>query len=257
MPAPTAPALHVLKQPDPLAALDVLLSAVRAAAQEAGFPALEAERRCDALRAACVEEQRRCVEYLGEAWAAPWDRERCAVRWACSYVAVMSARDRVKSMLAVSQEGGTLAVSRNRGAAGQDPGAAATSDPGPNPAAPHTVAAAAGGALTARAGTGRRQEDAQPADDDSAFRPAKRCLDETRFRNFKRLRAVLKANPWIRTRKPSPQRLKVHAGDWDRYLAMLDEAGFDALDVSAETMDAFLAEMRRRQEEIRRRKAGE
>jgi hypothetical protein len=103
---------------------------------------------------------------------------------------------------------------------------------------------------------GGRLPEAGQVTDDSAYRPAKRFLDGNRFRSHKRLSAALKRNPWIRTRKPSPQRLEVHAGDWDRYLAMLDEAGFDALDVAAETADAFLTEVRRRQEEIRRRKAG-
>jgi hypothetical protein len=95
----------------------------------------------------------------------------------------------------------------------------------------------------------------EAAEDDSAYRPAKEFLDAPRFPTIKRLRAALKRQPWIRTRKPSPQRLKIHAGDWHQYKAMLDAAGFDALDVAGETADAFMAEARRRQEEIRRRKA--
>src|SRR5262245_38012097 len=59
LPALTAPNIHVLKQADPLADLTALFPTVRAAAQAAGFPALEAEQRCDALRAACAEEQYR------------------------------------------------------------------------------------------------------------------------------------------------------------------------------------------------------
>jgi hypothetical protein len=92
--------------------------------------------------------------------------------------------------------------------------------------------------------------------DESAFRPAKEFLDAGRFGSYKRLRAALEGNPWVRTRKPSKQRLEIHAGDWHRYLAMLDAAGFDALDVAGETADAFMAEVRRRQAEITRRKAG-
>jgi hypothetical protein len=84
--------------------------------------------------------------------------------------------------------------------------------------------------------------------------PAKLFLDSVRFTSYKRLHAALKANPWIRHDKPSPQRLRIHPGDWRRYTAMLDEAGFDALDVSAQSIDAFMAEVRRRQEEIKQRK---
>jgi hypothetical protein len=94
-------------------------------------------------------------------------------------------------------------------------------------------------------------------EDLSAYRPATEFLDSTRFRTYNQLHAALKRQPWIRTRKPSPQRLLIHAGDWHHYLTMLDDAGFDALDVQAQTVDVFLAEVRRRQEEIRARKAGE
>jgi hypothetical protein len=98
-------------------------------------------------------------------------------------------------------------------------------------------------------------KDERTAVDDSAFVPATRCLDTTRFKNIKRLRAALKANPWIRSRKPSGQRLDVHSGDWSRYTAMLDASGFDALDVSAETADLFMEQVRHRQAEARRSKA--
>jgi hypothetical protein len=217
------PNLLALEQSGPLAALTALLPEVRTAAQAAGFPALEAEHRCDALRAACVEEQLRATNYLGAEWRfasghpvgkpeARLETEGYTGRWVKAFLGVRSALDRVMSMLAVE-------------------------------------------ATPALAGAERRQEDAPPADD-SAFRPANRLLDSTRFTHFKRLHAALKANPWIRTRKPSRQRLEVHAGDWDRYLAMLDAAGFDALDVAAETAVAFMAEAHRRQDEIRSRKAG-
>jgi len=92
-------------------------------------------------------------------------------------------------------------------------------------------------------------------EDDSAYRPAKEFLD-TQFTTYKRLRAALKANPWIRTQKPSTQRLVIHAGDWQRFRKGLDAAGFGALDLSAETVEAFMAEVRNRQQEIKQRKAG-
>src|SRR5262249_28400945 len=49
--------------------------------------------------------------------------------------------------------------------------------------------------------------------DDSAYCPAKLFLDSSRFTTYKRLHAALRAHPWIRTRKPSQQRLTIHAGD--------------------------------------------
>lgn len=92
--------------------------------------------------------------------------------------------------------------------------------------------------------------------DDSAFRPAKDFLDATRFTTYKRLHAALKGNPWIRTRKPSKNRLLVHAGDWLAFISGLDSAAFGALDLSAETAGEFMAAVRRREEEIRQRKVG-
>jgi hypothetical protein len=85
--------------------------------------------------------------------------------------------------------------------------------------------------------------------DELSYVPASQCLDTTRVTTIKKLHAALRANPWVRTHKPSPQRLEVHAGDWHRYIAKLDAAAFDNPNV-----DAFLAEARR--EEIKRRKAG-
>jgi hypothetical protein len=97
---------------------------------------------------------------------------------------------------------------------------------------------------------------AAAAEDDPAFRPAKEFLDATRFKSYKALDGALRRNPWIRTDKASTQRRRLRAGDWHRYIAMLDAAGFDALDVSARTVEDFMAEARRRQEETRQRKAG-
>jgi hypothetical protein len=95
-----------------------------------------------------------------------------------------------------------------------------------------------------------------PADDDSAFRPASEFLDPSRVPDYKRLQRILRANPWIRTRKPSPQRLQIHAGDWHDCLSRLDAAGFDALDARPELVADFLNEAGNRQEEVRRRKSG-
>lgn len=92
--------------------------------------------------------------------------------------------------------------------------------------------------------------------DDSAFLPASTFLDKTRFKTYKQLRAALEARSTIRTRKPSPQRLEIHAGDFLRYCKELDTADFEALDRTADrTTIHFLAELHRRQEDIKRRKA--
>jgi hypothetical protein len=98
-----------ITQGDPLAALTALLPAVRAAAHAVGYPALEAEQRCDALRAACIEEQRCAVDYLAARWAGsrcqPGETEDCATRWGESIVGVKQALDRVMSMLALAPAG--------------------------------------------------------------------------------------------------------------------------------------------------------
>jgi hypothetical protein len=92
--------------------------------------------------------------------------------------------------------------------------------------------------------------------DCSAYSPAKDFLDADRFPTFKALRTFLTKHPEIRTRKPSPQRLEIHAGDWMRHFRGKDGAAFDALDTSPEAVEAFLAESKARREEILCRKAG-
>jgi hypothetical protein len=95
------------------------------------------------------------------------------------------------------------------------------------------------------------------AAEDSAYRPASELrTNSPPAMSHKRLMTALARNPWIRRDKPSKQRLRIHAGDWSRFVAMLNAAGFDALDVNAETEEGFLADVRRRQAEIRQRKAG-
>jgi hypothetical protein len=92
-------------------------------------------------------------------------------------------------------------------------------------------------------------------DDDSSFRPAKEFLDGSAVTSHKRLAGILKRNPWIRTRKPSKQRLEVHAGDWMRFRSTVGSAAFEVLDASGETIEEFLAAARERREQIRQRKA--
>jgi hypothetical protein len=96
---------------------------------------------------------------------------------------------------------------------------------------------------------------ATAATDDTAFRPASNFLD-SRFPHYKSLWAVLAAHPWIRRQKPSPQRLRIHAGDWHQYLSILNSAGCDVHDLSAETVDNFVAEVQQRKEAVRQSNAG-
>jgi hypothetical protein len=89
----------------------------------------------------------------------------------------------------------------------------------------------------------------------SAFIPAKDCLDPPHCPTYKTLRAILDGHPEIRTHKPSPQRLLIHAGDWHRYTARRDANAFEALDTDPATVNAFLADTQARQEAIREGKA--
>jgi hypothetical protein len=95
------------------------------------------------------------------------------------------------------------------------------------------------------------------APDYSAYLPLSWFLDTESFRTEAHIHAVLKKNPWIRTHKPRKQRFNIHAGDWGRFKAGLDEAGSKLLDVPSETAEAFIEavqEQRQRQEAIRRAK---
>ncbi len=72
--------------------------------------------------------------------------------------------------------------------------------------------------------------------DDSAFRPAKEFLGE-QFDTYGKLTAALERNPSIRNRKPSKQRLEIHAGDWLKFLNERAAEQIDSLDLSAELVD--------------------
>jgi|SRR5262245_9252263 len=92
-------------------------------------------------------------------------------------------------------------------------------------------------------------ERAADSEDDSAWVPAKMLL-AGRFDRFSAITRALRDNPQIRTRKPSPQRLEVHAGDWTRFLA---QQSADALDFEASVVDSVL-EFQQRRAEIDREK---
>jgi hypothetical protein len=93
---------------------------------------------------------------------------------------------------------------------------------------------------------------ADPATDDSAFRPAKEMLKEP-FGTYKAIQKVLCDNSWIRRRYPRRNRLEIHAGDWSRFLA--SRAPNDPLDNPAAVIDAII-ETRDRQVSIRAQRRG-
>jgi hypothetical protein len=90
-----------------------------------------------------------------------------------------------------------------------------------------------------------------------AYRPAKECLGPWAKDNAA-LRRILARESWIRTRKPSPQRLLVHEGDWREYLRRQGAGWMD--DLPAPLADQVLTEVREREsrkvQERRRRGKG-
>jgi hypothetical protein len=65
---------------------------------------------------------------------------------------------------------------------------------------------------------------------------------------YRSIEKALKANPWIRTRRPLskkgtpiPNRLEIHTGDWKKYLSQSRSSKVrDFLDQPAATVDAVL-----------------
>jgi hypothetical protein len=76
-----------------------------------------------------------------------------------------------------------------------------------------------------------------PPEDDSAFRPATDLL-RAPYDSIRAINAVLKQHPEIRRYKPSPQRLKIHAGDWHGFLAT---SPTDSIDQSEEAISLAIA----------------
>ena len=75
--------------------------------------------------------------------------------------------------------------------------------------------------------------------DDGAYVPIGKLWGE-HFDNYKQARRFVDSHPKIRTNKPSPQRLEVHAGDWARAIASEKDADDD------DDNDAFAAGYDRR-----------
>lgn len=92
---------------------------------------------------------------------------------------------------------------------------------------------------------------AQPAtdqaSDDEGFVPASIVLNvlSERFPNFARLSSYLKKRPTIRTRKPSSQRLEIHASGFLMQLAADFESGFEFFNEYQKSIEEQKAEMKR------------
>jgi hypothetical protein len=81
-----------------------------------------------------------------------------------------------------------------------------------------------------------------PDDDETAFVTAS-TLWPQKYKTYKEFKVAFDKIPEavIRRRKPSPQRLLIHAGDWVRYWSKFDEQAFEAMDeesLSAERANA-------------------
>jgi hypothetical protein len=103
------------------------------------------------------------------------------------------------------------------------------------------------------AGQGGPAAEATPTADATLWRPAAE-LYPGRFTTFKAFRGWLARHPEIRTRKPSRQRLEIHAGDWLAFWATEDQKAFDALDATPEAI-AAVEEVERRKTEARAAKS--
>jgi hypothetical protein len=92
----------------------------------------------------------------------------------------------------------------------------------------------------------------------SAFRPAKEFVGQHEMTSHTKLNRFLeKHQDEIRTYKPNPRRLFVHAGDWAAYWSREGKRQFEALDT--DSIAAAAHETARRQDKIReqKRQAGE
>jgi hypothetical protein len=86
--------------------------------------------------------------------------------------------------------------------------------------------------------------------DPTAFRAAKEFVKPGE--GFKDIHKTLKKNEWIRTHKPSKQRLLIHAGDWAEAQSHVRVA--DPLDLPAEDVDKAAEEVQKRKTEERAKK---
>lgn len=93
--------------------------------------------------------------------------------------------------------------------------------------------------------------------DPTAYAPATTFLGRPGVRTYKRLKGVLRRNPWIKTYSPRPYRLEIHAGDFHRFERGVDLNDIDVLDVAAGSAAEFEAAARAiRRDRLRRRAGG-
>lgn len=92
-------------------------------------------------------------------------------------------------------------------------------------------------------GKGKEPEDL------SAYRPARElCLDWCK--TYPAIGKLLRKNPSIRTRKPSKQRLLVHAGDWAKFVAEEERKASELLDSNSPAVTNLLDGMANRKDAI-------
>lgn len=72
--------------------------------------------------------------------------------------------------------------------------------------------------------------DKAATDNSGSMRPAKEFFDSTFATDIKAVHRYLKKYPWVRTEKPSKQRLMIHAGDWMKMRAEVEEAARNEVD---------------------------
>lgn len=91
--------------------------------------------------------------------------------------------------------------------------------------------------------------------DETAYVPISWLEDRGRFSSIKRIKTALQQNAWIRRRKPSKQRLLVHAGDWHIYTAIQDRQSLHDLRVDADAARA-IAHARHERDRLQHRRHG-
>jgi hypothetical protein len=77
----------------------------------------------------------------------------------------------------------------------------------------------------------------------SAYVPAKELVDRFRFKNYKALKRYLDAHPEIKTRKPTRQRLEVHAAMFKRALQEERKLGDAAQRIAENSLPEMLKVM--------------
>lgn len=101
-----------------------------------------------------------------------------------------------------------------------------------------------------------REAGEQPSDDVRAtdYVGAMKLICD-RYPTYRDVKKALVDNPQIRTKKPTPKarRLNVHRGDWFGFIEQQSEAVSPA-DLPAEAVDAFVEEVEKRKELVRREK---